>query len=115
MLANRDASAVSSPPAIIKRLIFCEPGSKTPSLHLALLSSNTTYAVAYSVEAGASVRSRFDILILRGWMGGGKPILPPGHPPPHRIYSTTKQRSSSHHVRAAICHRCKLWCRTARP
>src|SRR5215207_8028572 len=87
MLANRDASAVSSPPAIIKRLIFCEPGSKTPSLHLALLSSNTTYAVAYSVEAGASVRSRFDILILRGWMGGGKPILPPGHPPPHRIYA----------------------------
>src|SRR5438093_1315404 len=66
--AKPDASAVRSPPAIGYRLSFSEPGSSTPSCHLVLLSSKTTYTVAYSPVAGESVQSSLSILILEvGW------------------------------------------------
>src|SRR5215469_3895115 len=85
--AKRDASAVRSPPSIEYRLSLSEPGSSTPSCHLALLSSKTTKTVACSPLAGVSIRSSFDILILEvGWWVE-LPILPPDHPPPHRIYA----------------------------
>src|SRR5215469_11145836 len=94
--AKRDANAVRSPPSIEYRLSLSEPGSSTPSCHLALLSSKTTKTVACSPPAGVSVRSSFDILILEvGWWVE-LPILPPDHPPPHRIYAPLEAASGAH-------------------